>query len=72
MLACVVFRDITEAEVALHQHGDLYEISATATLPIPKDKEEISCKLNIPRANYTNRKTIVYTGTHNIINKTNI
>lgn len=50
--------------MTLRQHGDLYEVSAIATLPIPKDPEEISCKLNIPQANYTKRKTILYAGIH--------
>ncbi|KAJ8946154.1 hypothetical protein NQ318_004405 [Aromia moschata] len=59
--------EITEAEVISKQRGQLYEISATATLPALKDPEEFSCKLHIPQANYTTRReTVFYPGLHTI------
>lgn len=49
--------------MSLKQNGRLYEISATATLPEPKDPEEFTCKLHIPQANYTTRReTVFYPG----------
>lgn len=57
------YRDIPEPEVLVRRHGQLYEISATTTLPILEDPEEFSCELKISQANYTmRRETVFYPG----------
>nr|KAH0807716.1 hypothetical protein GEV33_015075 [Tenebrio molitor]KAH0807717.1 hypothetical protein GEV33_015074 [Tenebrio molitor] len=56
-------REIEETEVTARLRGQLYEVSATATLPALKDPEEFSCELRIPQANYTvRRETVFYPG----------
>ncbi|ENN77989.1 hypothetical protein YQE_05664, partial [Dendroctonus ponderosae] len=55
-------RRIPEAIVQSKQEGHLYEISAQVTLPELEKPEEFSCKLHIPLANYTTRKTFFGSG----------
>lgn len=56
-------RELTEAKVTSRQRGQLYDISATATLEALKEPEEFSCNLRIPEANYTvRRETVIYPG----------
>ncbi|XP_045471192.1 uncharacterized protein LOC123678268 isoform X2 [Harmonia axyridis] len=56
-------RELTEAQVTSRQRGQLYDISATATLEALKEPEEFSCDLRIPEANYTvRRETVIYPG----------
>lgn len=45
------------------QREQLYEVSATVTLPALNGPEEFSCELRIPEANYTvRRETVFYPG----------
>lgn len=76
MLVC---RTITEADVTVREHGNLFNITASVTLLVLEDPEEFTCELKIPEANYTVRRETVYypgkfinypIGYHNIITGT--
>ncbi|XP_045478081.1 uncharacterized protein LOC123683217 [Harmonia axyridis] len=56
-------RDIGPAAVTSRQRGELYDVSATATLDELQEPEEFACDLTIPQANYSvRRETVIYPG----------
>ncbi|KAK4874319.1 hypothetical protein RN001_013679 [Aquatica leii] len=56
-------RDIAETKVVVRERGQLFDISASTSLPALNDPEEFSCELRIPQANYTvRRETVFYPG----------
>lgn len=49
--------------MVVKEKGNLFDITATSTLPALADPEEFSCELRIPQANYTvRRETVFYPG----------
>lgn len=59
----IFYSEILEAEVVVREIGQLFDISASTSLPALKDPEEFSCELRIPQANYTvRRETVFYPG----------
>ncbi|CAH1112867.1 unnamed protein product [Psylliodes chrysocephalus] len=56
-------RNISETDIISRRRGQLFEVSATVTLPALEGPEVFSCKLHIPQANYTTRReTVFYPG----------
>uniref|UniRef100_A0A6P7F4G3 Uncharacterized protein LOC114324700 n=1 Tax=Diabrotica virgifera virgifera TaxID=50390 RepID=A0A6P7F4G3_DIAVI len=53
-------RNITETDIISRRKGQLFEVSATVTLPALEVPEVFSCKLVIPQANYTTRRETVF------------